>query len=401
VMGEAASERAANPDEIARMCQVLREALLAGAYGFSLSQFELHNGYQGKPLASRLASRDELLALARVMRELDRGMIELNVSRRNRLVSDESFEALVLLAEESRRPVTWLALLDFPGMPPGFNEHTLARFEPLVNRGFKISPQTMPRALRTHLTLREPFVFGAFRSWKAALNRNAEEQLALYRSPAFRQEFREEIKHGGAAFSGHWETVELADVEGPANREFVGKTIDQISAAQCKDPIDTFLDIAVEDGLAAGFRMSVANADPDAVEKLLTMPNVLIGLSDAGAHVNQLCDAGLPSYLIHQWTRKRPIFSLEEAIRRVTGEPAAFMGLKTKGRIAPGMDADLVLFDPETIRPLPVERLYDLPGGKPRLVERSEGIALTMVNGEPLFEQGQYQGVMPGRLVKS
>jgi N-acyl-D-aspartate/D-glutamate deacylase len=157
----------------------------------------------------------------------------------------------------------------------------------------------------------------------------------------------------------------------------------------------------LSENLATGFRLSAANYDPERVAKLITMPNVLIGLSDAGAHCDQLCDAGVPSYLLHHWVHQRQMLKMEDAVRRLTSEPADFLGLRTKGRIGQGMDADLVLFDPASIKPCPHEWKTDLPGGKGRLIERSEGVAYTVVGGEVVFDHYEHQGVLPGTLLKN
>ncbi len=401
VMGEAASERAANPDEIRQMAHIFREAMQAGAYGFSLSLIPRHIGYQGKPLASRLASKEELAALARVMRELKKGVIEVALIRKMGVLSDEELDILLHLGQESQRPVTWLALIHMPDMP-GTCEQMLARVQPFMEKGLSIPPQVNPRPVVQFYTLRNPFLFSEMPSWKGAFNRTVEEQLALYRSPQFREAFRDDLTAGrGLLFRGQWDRLHVTRVETEQNKQFLNKSIPEIAARLHKDPVDTLLDLAVEERTALGVTVSIINADPEAVGKLITLPNVLIGLSDAGAHVDQHCEAGVPTYILHEWVHKRQVLTLEEGVRRITSELADFLGFKTKGRVAPGMDADLVLFDPTTVKSCPSEWVNDLPGGKPRLIERAEGIAYTLVGGDILFAHNQYQGGLPGRIVRS
>ena len=401
VMGEAASERAANPEEIQRMTQLFQEAMQAGAYGFSLSLIPRHIGYQGKPLASRLASKEELGALARVMRELRRGVIEVALIRKAGVLSDEELEVLLHLAQESQRPVTWLALIHMPDMP-GACEQMLARVQPFMKRGLRIPPQVNPRPIVQFYTLRNPFLFSEFPSWKGAFNRTVEEQVALYRAPAFRQAFRDDLQAGrGLLFRNQWDRLHVTRVATEQNQQFLNKSIQEIATHLHKDPVDTLLDLAVDEETALGVTVSIINADPEAVGKLITLPDVLIGLSDAGAHVDQHCEAGVPTYILHEWVQKRQVLTLEEGVRRITSELADFLGLTTKGRVAPGMDADLVLFDPTAVKPYPSEWVNDLPGGKPRLIERSAGIAYTLVGGEVLFAHNEYQGGLPGRIIRS
>jgi N-acyl-D-aspartate/D-glutamate deacylase len=168
-----------------------------------------------------------------------------------------------------------------------------------------------------------------------------------------------------------------------------------------KDPEDAILDLGLDENLELGITLSVINVNKDIVHKLMQLPNTLIGLSDAGAHVAQHCDAGLPSYLLSEWVRERHTLTLEDGVRRLTSELADFMDLKTKGRIKAGNDADLVLFDPDRIRAMPPEWVDDLPGKQPRLIERSQGIEFTIVNGSVLFEHDKYQGGMPGKVLRS
>jgi len=405
VIGDEAAQRAATAEETAQMAALFRDAMLAGAYGFSLSLAPQHIGFQGRPLASRMASREELGALCRVMRDLDRGVIEILPSRGGASISpsDGGFDLLVFLAEQSRRPVTFLAILDLPGTPLKAHEETIERLKPLLARGLRILPQVTPRPIQQYYTLRDPFIFAALDSWKSVFNRSAEEQKALFRSASFRQAFKDELRRGAikAVFRGRWDCVHVVRVEQPEHQRFLNMSIAELSAAQNKDPEDALLDLGLAEDLALGITLAVINTNKDVVHKLLQLPNTLIGLSDAGAHVAQHCDAGLPSYLLSEWVRERGALTLEEGVRRLSSEPADFLGLRTRGRLAPGLEADLVLFDANRIRPLPPQWVNDLPGKQPRLIERAEGIEYTIVGGQVLFAHDTWQGGMPGKVLRS
>jgi N-acyl-D-aspartate/D-glutamate deacylase len=273
---------------------------------------------------------------------------------------------------------------------------------PYIEAGMRIHPQATPRPARAYHTLRTPFIFASFSSWKDAFNRTLEEQIALYKTPAFRDAFREELKgKGGVVFTGQWDRLSVVRVTQPEHEVLINKSIEEVAALTEKDPIDTLLDLVIAENLETGFLFAATNTNPDAVQELITNPHVLIGLSDAGAHVDQSCNAGVPTYLLHEWVHKRGTLSLERAVQRLTAEPADFLGLTKKGRLAPGMDADLVLFDLTTVKPCPLEWVNDLPGGKPRLIERAEGIAYTLVGGEVLFDHGAHEGVYPGKVMQS
>ena len=399
VMGAEASEREAGDDELARMTTLFREAMQAGAYGYSLSLLNQHIGYQGKPLASRMATKRELCALGEVMKEMGKGVIEIALTRSVSVLTDEELDLLVAIAEASQRPVTWLALLGRSDMP-GVYRSALDRLGPLFEKGLQIPPQVTPRPIQQYYTLKVPFIFASLPSWKDAFNRPIAEQVALYQKSEFRDAFRKDLQVGGAIFTNQWNQVHVVKVEKDHNTKHLNKSIADIAAETNSDPIDTILDLAIDENLEMGITLSVINTNPDEVRELITQPNCLIGLSDAGAHVDQHCDAGVPTYLLGEWVRKRQALTLEEGVRRLTSEPAAFLNQPKKGRIAPGLDADIVVFDPETIAPCPPEWVNDLPGEKPRLIEYSTGVQHTIVGGNIVFSDNAYQGGLPGAMLR-
>ena len=200
-----------------------------------------------------------------------------------------------------------------------------------------------------------PFIFASLPSWKEAFNRPVAEQIALYRKPEFRAAFRRDLQIGGAIFTNQWNQVHVVKVTKEHNTRHLNKSIADIASETHSDPVDTILDLAIDENLEMGITLSVINTNPDEVRELITHPDCLIGLSDAGAHVDQHCDAGVPTYLLGEWVRKRQAMPLEEGVRRLTSEPAQFLNQPRKGRLAAGLDADLVIFDPETIGPQPPE----------------------------------------------
>jgi len=399
VMGAEASERGANEDELSQMLALFREAMQAGAYGYSLSLLDQHIGYQGKPLASRMATQKELCALGRVLRDLGKGVIEMALTRSVSVLTEEELELLVTIATESQRPVTWLALLGRSDKP-GVYRSALDRLEPLFRKGLRIPPQVTPRPIRQYYTLKVPFIFASLPSWKEAFNRPVADQIALYKKPKFREAFRRDLQVGGAIFTNQWHQVHVVKVEKEHNKKHLNKSIADIAAETNSDPIATILDLAIDENLEMGITLSVINTNPDEVRELITHPGCLIGLSDAGAHVDQHCDAGVPTYLLGEWVRKQGAMTLEEGVRRLTSEPATFLNQPHKGRLAPGCDADLVIFDPDTIGPRPPEWVNDLPGDKPRLIEYATGVQHTIVGGNIVFSDNVHEGGLPGSVLR-
>ncbi len=395
VMGEESMERAARPQEIAQIKAMIKEAVAAGAVGFSHTRLRQHIGYQGRPLACRQASLDELKAYANALRDLGRGIIEISLSQEVDLLTEEEAQLLDILLAESGRPVTWLSLVPIHGRVESCLE-TLDRIEPLIARGG--IPQVTAHTSRLQLNLRNPFLMASLNSWKPLFNQPAEQQKRIYRDPAFRSAFREEMRRP-QIFTSDWNRVDVDLAADPALKRLEKKTIAEISRERGCDPFDAFLDVALEDDLATWFSLSMM--DEDILAPLLNDRRTLIGLADGGAHVDLLCDAGYTTYLIGTWARDKGVLTLEEAVRRITSEPAALFGFPQRGRLAAGLPADIAIFDYQRIGSTGRSQwLEDLPGGGRRLVVPAQGVEYTIVNGALLFEHGKHTGAMPGQVLR-
>ena len=398
VMGEASMERAATPDETAQIKSLIGKAIDAGAFGWTSTLLNQHMGYGARPLACRNASREELKAYCNALRERGKGAIEFAMTRQIAVLEPAELELLDFMLEESRRPVTLIALFDRDDLPEALRT-TMKSLRPMIARGAR--PQTSPLPLTRELTMRKPFAFGAFPSWKRLFEDTSKEaQRAVYRDPAFRHAFREDLKRP-ASFAD-WNRITVHEVKSPGLKSYEGKTVAEIAAERGIDGIDALLDVTLEDDLENEFTVQSWNTRIDRMSELLNDRSVLLGLGDGGAHLDMLCDSGYPSYVLGTWVRERNVLSLEEAVRRMTSDPADFFGIRERGRLVPGMAADIVIFDPATVgaagRP---ERLYDLPGGAKRLVKRSRGIEMTLVNGEPTWEKGALTGAAAGKVLRS
>ena len=396
VMGKESMERAANPDETTRIAGLLREAVSAGAFGLTTTVLAQHIGYQGHPLACRMASRDELKAYTNVLRDLGKGSIEIALTKRAGRVMDDEYELLDFLLTNSQRPITFLAMAANPKRPEGAAE-TLRQLEPLLKRG--AMPQITCRPFVVQIDLRNPFSFADMDTWNRVFNQPAEVQKKIYRDPAFRHAFREELKKPHL-FNGKWHRVEILEVSNPALKSMERKTVAQVAEERGKDPLDTFLDLALEDELNIQYTM--AQFHEEGIAELVKDPRTMIGLSDGGAHVDMLCDAGYCTYLLGKWVRERQAVPLEFAIKRITSEPADFYGIKNRGRLLPGKAADVTIFDYNTVDSAKrAEMRNDLPGGGRRLVMTAQGVEYTVVNGKVLYEHRKHTGDLPGQVLRS
>jgi len=398
VMGEASMERAATAEETGKIATLLGEAVDAGAFGFSTTILNQHVGFQGRPLACRNASHEELKAYANALRARGKGAIEIALTRKIAVMDDEEYELLDFLLRESGRHVTFLALFDRDDIPEAVRD-TLRKAAPLIARGAR--PQTSPLPLTRDINMRNPFSFAAFPSWnRVFVDKSKPAQAAVYADRAFRNQFREELKRPMAF--GNWERIHVHEVRSPALKALEGRSVAEIAREQGKDGVDAFLDLTLQDDLDVEFTMASFNTRVDRMREILNDKSVLVALGDGGAHVDMLCDAGYPTYLLGTWVRERQALTLEEGVRRLTSDPAEVFGITDRGRIAPGLAADVAIFDASRIGSTNRgERRFDLPGGAKRMVMPSRGVEYTVVNGAVTWEDGKVTGATAGQVLRS
>lgn len=400
VMGKASVERAANAEEITQLQALIREALEAGAFGFSTSILGPHVGYEGKPLASRNASEDEYRALCQVMKELNRGTIEAAVNVTS-TPNEAQIRLIKMLIKESGRPVTWLGAFNNPGAPESYRDK-IAPFAEVLGWD-KGVPQTTAHPIGFQFQMRKPIILAVLPCFEKVLSMEDQAIIDLFSDPEYRQSVREQIS--GSEVLGNNFCGRLTILDGVGKQALAyaasNKSVAEIATDLGQDPFDTLFDIAIEDGLDMLFDLTAINYTPEDTIPMMLDDRLLIGVSDAGAHVSMLCDAGYTSYILARWVREAKAITLEQAIRRLTQDPARLFGIPKRGLIAEEMIADLVLFDIDKIDVAPNEWRHDLPSGGKRLVQPALGVEYTIVSGQILYEKNQHTGAMPGQVLRS
>jgi N-acyl-D-amino-acid deacylase len=379
VMGDAAYERKATEDEVDRMVRVVDDALDAGAIGFASSWSPTHNGDHGRPVPSRLADLDELAALLEPLRHRRRGVAALLPG--GVLSHDQMFD----LQRHIGRPFTWTALLTFAGS--NYHEQVMADHAAARATGVDVWPQVSCRPLVFQMNLAEPFSLNTFPNFAALMDAPEEERTASYRDPSWRAATQEQLS--SARFS-LFNPTSLSVADSPSRPDLTDRSVVDLAEEQGVTPLDVMLDLSLADGLTTRFWSVLANNNPEGIASLLPRDDVLLGLADSGAHVSQLCDACFATDLLGNWVRDRQVMSLEHAVHKLTAEPARVYGLGDRGSVEVGKQADLVVFDPDTVAPGPLRRVVDFPAGGERLTaDAPEGMAHTLVNGVPIRVDGR------------
>jgi N-acyl-D-aspartate/D-glutamate deacylase len=381
VMGEEANQRAATPGEVAQMAQLVREAMQHGAVGFASSTSPAHNGEGGKPMPSRLASDDEQMALIQAMGEAGRGVYMVTKGGQMPVPFLEEMSA------RSGRPVMIAALLHNSTNPDAVFKD-LDAISAANGRGRRLIGQVSCCPLTMDFTLASPYPVEGLQSWKPALGLQGEALKAVLSRRDFRDAVRAELAQPAVfrLFNGEWDKVHVVEVADPAHAACEQRSVAAIARSEGRDPLDVMLDLALSESLQTIFTAQLLNSDEPAVARMLNHPHSVVSLSDAGAHLTFFNDAGFGLHLLGHWSRTVGAMSMAEAVRRLTAQPAAIFGMTDRGQLAPGMAADLLLFDPLTVGRGPKKRVFDLPGGAPRLTTDAVGVRGVWVNGLQLAD---------------
>jgi N-acyl-D-aspartate/D-glutamate deacylase len=282
---------------------------------------------------------------------------------------------------------------------PGAVAEILERTARLHRRG--AVPQTLTRPFVFDMNLRRPFMFTEMAAAKPIFDAPFEKQMEIYADPAFRAAFKEELKLG-RKWTGSVRGATAVSVVNPELKQYEGRTVGEIADERGQDANDAFFDLAVGDNLQVKFVVPRANNDPRQLADMVRDPRMLIGLSDAGAHLDMLCESGYPTYFLGHWVREKRALTLEHAVSRITAEPVDFFGIRDRGRLKAGLAADIVVFDADRVNsPSRSSPVQDLPAGGTRLYCKAEGIARVIVAGKVVYEDGRHTGALPGRVLRS
>jgi N-acyl-D-aspartate/D-glutamate deacylase len=404
VMGEQAVGNAASPAQIDAMVRLLHASLAEGGLGFSSSLAPTHNDGEGKPVPSRWATRDELVALAGALRDHPGTALEFLPAVGT--FSDEQQDLMAVLSLAANRPLNW-NVLSIASYAPQMHESQLAASDLARERGAVVVALTLPQTMSMRLNLRSGFIFDALPGWAEVIGLPLEERMRALRDPEVRRRLDARANSDEAGlfrFFAAWQNMRVDETFAPENAELRGRTIAEIAAAQGKTPFDAMLDLALSEELRTSF-MPPIPGDDDATWQLRAQswrdPRTVVGASDAGAHLDMIDTFTWSTALLGPAVRDRKLISLEEAIHQITQVPAELYGIRQRGSLRAGNFADVVVFDAERIGPGPVHTRCDLPGGAGRLYAEAEGIEHVLVNGTEIVTGKELTAARPGTVLRS
>lgn len=394
VMGEDATEREATAEEIAIQRRLVTEALEAGALGFATSRANTHVGYEGRPVPSRMATPEEIIEIAQALGDVG-GVMQ---ATQGRGLSHDEFARV---AETTGANVSWTALLA-SAVGPGSHLKDVEEAHALAARGLPVYPQVAVQPVQFDMSWKAPFIYEGMRLFQPVAQSDFEGRKAYYSDQDWRALFKEKAGNGGK-IGDRWSRTEISSY--PLDPSMEGRNVQQMADEMGQDPVDLMLDMALDADLDMRIVQDVLNHDRDEIDELLHDPTTVIGLSDAGAHASQLCDAKYSTEFLSTFVRDRQSFDLETAIHMLSQRPAQVFGIEDRGFLAEDGFADVVIFDADEVGHNGKRRVFDLPSGADRLISDAVGINAVIVNGTLIREDGadtvSSSDSLPGKLLRN
>jgi len=407
-MGKRAFTEKATEDEMVRMADLVKEALRAGAMGFSSSRASTHVTPDNTPVASRIAEWEEIDRIVAAMAELDAGIFQVGPDVASGLAHRAFLARLRELALAYRRPVMFGVLATKQGDDPTGWAYQTRYIDDTVAAGGRMFGQGTTRSINAIFSLKSYLPFDVLPAWRKVRDLPMDEQKRRLADPEVRRELvaaesrmkpRDNVFQGGGAATTDPRKPDYANLFALTGVDWDDPTVEQLARARGQHPVEVMIDLSLANENQV-YVQPLVNESPDDVLGILKHDRTLATFSDSGAHVAQEMGSSLQTHLLSYWVRKRGAFTLEEGVKKITRDNALAWDLADRGLVREGYRADLVLFEEDRIRPtLPtVER--DLPGGARRLVQKAEGIKATLVNGAVAFESGESTGAYAGTVLK-
>jgi N-acyl-D-aspartate/D-glutamate deacylase len=405
-MGAEATDREATDDEIKQIVALLHESIDAGGLGLSTTLSNTHSDGDGKPVASRKAGKDELLALCAAVGEHEGTFLEGIVPGCLDKFSDDEIELLAQMSAVAKRSINW-NLLTIDSREPDRIPRQLEASTRARELGGRVIALTMPVLVPMNMSLRTFCGLWLIPGWGEVLNRPVPERIEQLRDPEVRAHLVERANSKEAGVFrrlGNFGRYVIGDTYSEANEGLKGRPVKEIAAERGLEPFDALIEICINDELKTILWPMPTDSDPDTWAlraEAWQEEDIMLGGSDAGAHLDRMAGAPFPTRFIGDMIRGRKLMSLEQAVQMLTGAQADVFGLKDRGYLREGYNADVVVFDPAEIASQDASLVNDLPGDAPRLTAGALGIKRVLVNGVETIRDGVATGATPGTLLRS
>ena len=406
VMGAEATDREATDEEVKQIVALLHESIEAGGLGFSTTLSNTHSDGDGKPVASRKAGKDELLALCAAVGEHEGTFLEGIVPGCLDKFSDDEIELLAQMSATAKRSLNW-NLLTIDSKEPDRIPRQLEASKRARELGGRVIALTMPVLVPMNMSLRNFCGLWLIPGWGEVLNCPVPERIEKLKDPQVRAHLIERANSKEAGVFrrlGNFGRYVIGDTYSKDNEGLKGRNVKEIAAERGQEPFDALVDICIHDELKTILWPMPTDSDPDTWSlrgDAWVQDDIMLGGSDAGAHLDRMAGAPFPTRFLGDMIRGRKLMSIEQAVQMLTGAQADVFGLKNRGYLREGYQADIVVFDPATIGSEDASLVFDLPGDAPRLTAGSIGVKRVLVNGVETIRDGKATGAKPGTLLRS